>query len=71
MIKHTVIVTDREDGHRIVEHSQWATFVDAVTKLNNLRTEYAVGLFKGTHHAELIINCDAIEPAMIPPEARS
>ncbi len=61
-LKYTVTVTDREDDHWIVEHFQYRTFVDAVNKLDNLTATYAVGLFQGTHHAELIINIDAPLP---------
>ena len=65
-VKFTIVVTDRNDNHHIVAHHQYLTFTDAVNKLDSLRATYAIGLATGSHHAELIINCDAPVPGLEP-----
>lgn len=62
-IKFSIIVQDRSDNHRVVADHQYATFTDAVNKLDSLTATYALGLYQGTHHAMLIVNSDAPDPA--------
>ena len=61
-LKFSIIVQDRSDDYHVVADHQYATFTDAVNKLDSLRATFALGLARGTHHAMLIINCDAPAP---------
>ena len=65
-LKYSVIITERET-HHMCEIQQYHTFTDAVNKLDNHRATYAVGLARGTHHAELVINCDAFDVLPVAP----